>query len=178
MLGFVPKEALCNFRRNYVGIQIRNHSLGTQEEYFQLFCASTIETEKTWSLKRNSVSLIEARRAVQERSTHRSMERLQNNSSHNWHYSRSFLGEQSRNGKIMLDGTVGGCRKIMEKTSAISVSWYALRYLLLAKFTLQIVGVVSHTAWSLYAWTVKAINWQYSICHWKPVVQHTFSSPF
>lgn len=46
MLGFVLKEALCNIRRNYVGIQIRNHSLGTQEENLQLFCASTIETEK------------------------------------------------------------------------------------------------------------------------------------
>lgn len=47
MLGFVLKEALCTFRRNYVGIQIRNHSLGAQEVYFQLFCASTIETEKS-----------------------------------------------------------------------------------------------------------------------------------
>lgn len=52
MLGFVLKEALCNFRRNYVGIQIRNHSLGAQEVYFQLFCASTIETEKSGAWKR------------------------------------------------------------------------------------------------------------------------------
>lgn len=49
-------------------------------------------------------------------------------------------------GNTMLDGAVGGCRKIMEKNVLISVSLYASRYLRLNKFTLQVVGTARHIA--------------------------------